>query len=72
MFPHHRQTLESQSEAGLHAAQQAGHQDGTCPPTWRSGETLIACFHSSLVHQSRNMILAYLFFFVPIISPLGC
>lgn len=72
MFPHHRQTMESQSEAGLHAAQQTGHQDGTCSPTWRSGETLILRFHCSLVHQSRNTILLIYSFFVLIISPLGC
>lgn len=71
MFPQRRETLESQSEAGLHAAQQTGHQDRTCSPTWRSGETLIACFHCSLVHQSRNTILLIHSFFVLMIPPLA-
>lgn len=32
--------MESQSEAGIYAVEQTGHQDRTCATAWRSSKNL--------------------------------
>lgn len=52
-----RETVESQREAGIHALEQAWHEERTNPQTWRPGKTAVTLTH--YIQHKIGIILTY-------------